>query len=86
MFPYRAVGHALAIAVVAAVPLAFAAPSLLDATGHRLTDDIIALAGGGGVYLAIYLVLGRLGGLISADDLRYLVDFLTGRLAKRAKS
>jgi O-antigen/teichoic acid export membrane protein len=86
VFPYRAVGHALAIAVVAAVPLALAAPSLLDATGHRLTDDIIALAGGGGVYLAIYLVLGRLGGLISADDLRYLVDFLTGRLAKRAKS
>lgn len=86
VFPFKPVLHALAVAAVAAVPLAFAAPALLEATGHRWTDDVIALAAGGGTYLVVYLVMGRVGGLLSGDDLRYLVDFLTGRLAKRAKT
>jgi peptidoglycan biosynthesis protein MviN/MurJ (putative lipid II flippase) len=85
VFPVKGVLHAFGIAAVAAVPLVLGAPTLLAMTGHRWTDDVIALSVGGGAFLAVYLVVGRVGGLLSGEDLRYLVDFLTGRLARRAK-
>lgn len=77
VFPYAAVLRALVVAAVAAVPLL-----LVD---HWVTGDGARIAAGFGVYVPTYVVLGRLGGLLSAADLRYVVDFLTGRLVRRAR-
>ena len=77
VFPFRPVLRALVVAAVAAAPLL-----LVD---RWLTGAGLRLAVGFGIYVPTYVLLGRALGLLSAADLRYVADFLTGRLGRRAR-
>lgn len=76
VMPWKGAGLALGVAALAGVPLALALP--------WLPGDVPALVVGGVGYVATYLVLGRMTGLLSPADLRYVGHFMTGRLARKA--
>lgn len=75
VMPWLRAAAPLGVAAVAAVPLALVLP--------WLPSDGVALAAGSAGYFAVYLVLGRMVGLLSAADLRYVLHFLTGRMNRR---
>lgn len=76
VMPWKGAGVALVVAIVAGLPLALVVP--------WLSNDVLALVVGSVGYVALYLVLGRMTGLLSPADLRYVGHFMTGRLARKA--
>jgi len=76
VFPFVRVGRALVVAGLAATPLLF-----ID---RLIQGDVAQLAVGAALFLPLYLVLGRLTRVLTADDFRYLGDLVTLRILKRA--
>lgn len=77
IFPYMPVVRAFVVAIVAAVPLYFAAPYL----GSPVATLTLGLA----IYTIVYVVCGLAAGVLRVSDLRYVADYLTGRLVRKAR-
>lgn len=77
VFPLAPVARALFVAVLAAPPLWFVLPHI---DGYALQLGV-----GLPVYFAVYLLLARFTGVVTAADLRYALRFVTLRLAKKQK-
>lgn len=77
IFPYGPVLRALLVACVAAVPLIFIAPAI--------GSDGLTLALGLPIYAVLYVICGLASGVLHVDDLRYVGDYLSGRLVRKAR-
>jgi O-antigen/teichoic acid export membrane protein len=76
VFPYWRVGKAFVVAGLSALPLL--------GVGRLLTGDVAQVGAAIPLFLAIYLVAGRLTGVVTRADLTYLADLATLRVFKNA--
>lgn len=75
VFPLGSVARVMGVAGLAAIPLA--------ALNLGMENPLIGVAAGLPLYVLSYLVLARMTGVISANDLRYLRDLVTFRTLKK---
>jgi O-antigen/teichoic acid export membrane protein len=76
VFPYLQVARTAGIAAVAALPL-LAVAWFVQGDGPRLG---LGLA----VFVPVFILLGRVTGIVSQEDLRYALDYVTLRLGRRS--
>ena len=77
VFPFGPVARTLGVALLAAPALWLVLP-YLDGYGMQLGLGVL-------FYGAVYIVLARFLGVLSADDLRYAARFVSLRLAKKER-
>jgi peptidoglycan biosynthesis protein MviN/MurJ (putative lipid II flippase) len=75
--PYMPLLRTLGVAWLASIPLWLLMP--------LVTSPVLAMVGGLVVYIPTYIACGLAFGILSRADLRYALDYLTGRLVKQAK-
>lgn len=76
VFPFPRVGRAFLVAALAALPLLGAA--------RLLSGDLIRVSVGIPLFLFVYLLLGRLTGVVARADFVYLFDLASLRVLKNA--